>query len=454
MAVARIVININNFYATSNTTNNTTDSTTTTPDTNTTTSNDSTTMNNGALVPTAPSNLRLDPLPTASSSYISLKWQDNSTNEGKFIIERKLSSATVFTSLAQKNANITYHNDSSSITPGVRYDYRVKACLDNVGCSYPTYLVDAFIPVRLATDTTTVEKTSDSTTTTTNNTTNTNTTTTNTTTANTSTIVPASSTVNTEITNTTTSETTTLTQEDITEVTKIFSKTVDDSQDTTDTSHDELTKKDTNDDGVSDYDSIYIYKIDPIKPSPVSKYEGRTIRAGEKILLGLDPTSVDIVKITPEPPEESTAPIVDVYKVKDISLTEKKEVVIKGQALPNSFITVYIYSTPIVVVVKTDANGEWEYVLDKELEDGDHLVYTATVNNTGNILAKSNSFSFTKTAEAVSFNDLSNTPTTTNITKPGLLEGINMYVLMAFALASLIIMLVLIGAISINAKKS
>jgi hypothetical protein len=73
---------------------------------------------------------------------------------------------------------------------------------------------------------------------------------------------------------------------------------------------------------------------------------------------------------------------------------------ISGTGLPNSYITVYIFSTPTIVKVKTDSRGEWTYTLDKELEDGEHEVHVATVDNSGKILARSNAIPFTQTAEA------------------------------------------------------
>jgi len=162
----------------------------------------------------------------------------------------------------------------------------------------------------------------------------------------------------------------------------------------------DLLFKDTNKDGVSDYDSLYIYNLDPIKTSSTIVYDGKKINAGEKILLGIDPTATSAIMINHEEPDNSSAKITKDYVVENITLNPEKLIVLKGRALPNSFITLYVYSTPIIVTVKADSNGEWEYILNKELEDGQHVVYAATVNNTGKILAKSDPFAFAKTAEA------------------------------------------------------
>jgi hypothetical protein len=86
--------------------------------------------------------------------------------------------------------------------------------------------------------------------------------------------------------------------------------------------------------------------------------------------------------------------------------------VFEGRALPNSFVTLYIFSTPVVVTVKTDEQGNWRYTLDTELEDGSHNLYVAMVNNNGRIVAKSPPVPFVKTAEAVEFVPLTTPPIT------------------------------------------
>ena len=52
-------------------------------------------------------------------------------------------------------------------------------------------------------------------------------------------------------------------------------------------------------------------------------------------------------------------------------------------------------------LVKTDADGSWEYRFDKELEDGEHEVYVGVTDNAGKIIAKSEPFVFIKEAQAL-----------------------------------------------------
>jgi hypothetical protein len=84
----------------------------------------------------------------------------------------------------------------------------------------------------------------------------------------------------------------------------------------------------------------------------------------------------------------------------------KEEITFTGRALPNSFVTLYVFSTPVVVTVKADASGAWSYTLDSELEDGNHELYVATVDAGGRILARSPAIPFIKRAEAAEFTPL------------------------------------------------
>lgn len=79
----------------------------------------------------------------------------------------------------------------------------------------------------------------------------------------------------------------------------------------------------------------------------------------------------------------------------------KKALHLEGKGVPGAFVTLFIYSdTPIVVTVKADAQGNWTYDLDKELENGNHQVYVAVTDSVGKITAQSSPFSFVKTATA------------------------------------------------------
>ncbi|MFT5179985.1 MAG: hypothetical protein ACI9GH_000440 [Candidatus Paceibacteria bacterium] len=173
----------------------------------------------------------------------------------------------------------------------------------------------------------------------------------------------------------------------------------------------ELLLEDTDGDGLSDYDEVYIYKTDPDK----AYTKGDRLNDREKIVLGINPTSDNEERINFEnPKEDNTSVISELHTVTEVKLISsdamegKNKVAFSGKALPNSLVTLYIFSTPVVVTIKADENGEWEYTLDKELEDGEHEVFVATVDNTGKIVARSNAIPFVKTAEAATINVLGN----------------------------------------------
>lgn len=94
-------------------------------------------------------------------------------------------------------------------------------------------------------------------------------------------------------------------------------------------------------------------------------------------------------------------------KGEQVLVKEKKKIVkerlkLIGKALPNMYVTVYVYSeVPTIAVVKSDRNGNWVYELDNKLADGQHEAYVTINDNTGRVIAKSNRFAFVKTAQAV-----------------------------------------------------
>lgn len=165
---------------------------------------------------------------------------------------------------------------------------------------------------------------------------------------------------------------------------------------------------DSDSDGVTDYDEVTIFETDPF--SADTDKDGFIDSA--EIEGGFDPIdpSPEAVIVYESPKEEGIIRD-DVLSVNSViavvdNETEGDEVpprpkaLLSGTALPNSYVTLYIFSTPIVITVKTDRDGNWSYIFDKELENGEHEVYVGVTDNSGRVLAKSNPFTFVKTAEA------------------------------------------------------
>jgi hypothetical protein len=167
------------------------------------------------------------------------------------------------------------------------------------------------------------------------------------------------------------------------------------------------TAVDTDQDGISDIDETTLYNTDPRQADT----DNDGITDGVEIMRGFNPndaTPEAIVRF--ESPKETLGLTRDdaltittvVPLIADTTEQQNPTVAteITGTALPNSFVTLYIFSTPTIVTVRTDANGMFVFTFDKELDDGRHDVYVAITDNAGAIIAQSNPFSFVKEAQA------------------------------------------------------
>lgn len=163
---------------------------------------------------------------------------------------------------------------------------------------------------------------------------------------------------------------------------------------------------DTDKDGISDFDEQNLYSTDPALPDT----DNDGVIDGVEIMRGFDPLNSDVNSIiTYELPSESLGIVEEsVFKINavvpviknDEETGKSVQAEISGTALPNSYVTLYVFSSPTIVTVRADENGVFSYTFEKELEDGEHEVYVAITDNTGAIVARSNPFRFVKQAEA------------------------------------------------------
>ena len=160
---------------------------------------------------------------------------------------------------------------------------------------------------------------------------------------------------------------------------------------------------DTDGDGISDFDEVNLYKTNPALAD--SDNDGFT--DGAEIISGFDPNDSAVeAAITYQSPKESVG-VVTTKKLRVAEVVPEVELsannvrtVVRGVGLPNSFVTLFLYSTPTIVTVQTEADGSFEYTFSKELEDGQHEVFVAITDNTGSIVAQSEAFTFIKQAQA------------------------------------------------------
>lgn len=108
-------------------------------------------------------------------------------------------------------------------------------------------------------------------------------------------------------------------------------------------------------------------------PNPVAEFEVVNSVAEDIVFPSeFNPTAI------------ATEPNTKVEKVENTKLENNNvALTFKGTSLPNTVITILIFSNPIVVTVKTDANGAWTYHLEKPLTPGKHAVYTVATTPDG-----------------------------------------------------------------------
>jgi hypothetical protein len=130
---------------------------------------------------------------------------------------------------------------------------------------------------------------------------------------------------------------------------------------------------------------------------------------GYEIVLGRNPLVADTKTakdaMVYESPKEKGKEIGEIYQVSGVEYdSQNKKLRINGKALPDSYVTIYIYSEqPVILTVKTDSEGNWVYIIDKPA-DGSHEVYVVVNENSGKVVAKSAPLPFVQTAEAATIN--------------------------------------------------
>ena len=75
---------------------------------------------------------------TEHHHHAELKWQDNSSNETSFVVQRSLQAAGGWTDIVTLQANTTSYRDDA-VTRGLLYYYRIEAC-NAAGCTFSNVL--------------------------------------------------------------------------------------------------------------------------------------------------------------------------------------------------------------------------------------------------------------------------------------------------------------------------
>ena len=159
--------------------------------------------------------------------------------------------------------------------------------------------------------------------------------------------------------------------------------------------------RDTDGDGLLDGREIEI-GTDLLNPNT----DGDGLLDGDEVANGRDPLVPEKFAVEAQTDPSAVPPAkADVYKVEKVKSVKTEGgsslIEISGRALPLSYVKIFIYSQPVIVAVKTDAQGRWTYTLDKPLDDGNHTVYATLINSQGRFAARSEVYIFKKTGDQI-----------------------------------------------------
>lgn len=112
-----------------------------------------------------------------------------------------------------------------------------------------------------------------------------------------------------------------------------------------------------------------------------------------------------------EPRTITTLPVsqkAEVHKLENVEKKKGSETItalkISGKTLPNSRVVIYVFSDPLVLTTRADAEGNWTYTLEDPIEAGAHEVYSVVDRGDG-VYERSAPVSFViATAQAASTN--------------------------------------------------
>jgi hypothetical protein len=166
-----------------------------------------------------------------------------------------------------------------------------------------------------------------------------------------------------------------------------------------------ILERDSDGDGLGDGREILL-GTDPLNPDT----DGDGILDGDEVANGYDPLKTNAFpEIQYHDPQTVPPAKADIYRfdgkdpVSSVKLPNGNAGIrFKGWGLPNAYVTLFIYSSSVIVMVKTDEYGRWEYVLDKTLDDGQHVAYAAQTDSRGRIEARSEVLVFMKNGDVVS----------------------------------------------------
>lgn len=159
---------------------------------------------------------------------------------------------------------------------------------------------------------------------------------------------------------------------------------------------------DTDGDMVADFDEVQVYGTDPERKDS----DGDGALDGEEIIARTDPRgdhSADLSlseQVVDEDPRLAGVTRSDILEITQIERSNEfgpdTALRFAGSAPPHAFVTLFVFSDPMLRVAQANASGTWSLLLDETLPLGTHDAIVSLVDGKGRILARSLPVSFTK----------------------------------------------------------
>jgi len=216
------------------------------------------------------------------------------------------------------------------------------------------------------------------------------------------------------------------------------------------TESNQASARDTDRDGLSDYDEFTWFGTNP--ESYDTDRDG--ISDGVEIMNIEDPSNPRSDRIfTHESPRTLSASprtalsihsVTPVYEADDHRGVPPVQLRVRGSGVPLSYVHLYVFSTPTITVVPVAADGTFDVVFDAALTAGEHELYATYVDSTGTLLEVSAPVGLTLAEGVLRLSETNEStssvrPTSQLVTPSQLYQMVSALVLVAFGLALLVL---------------